>query len=125
VHSNWSPRPFRSLGVSLVRQTRRIQIADNKDKEGRSGPGAAIGQVCGAVVEKRDDIGAAMRKIATSNDQSVLCLMYISGNAVTVHEYLRMRIAPVPYRVAFGGGIDHWESKKSNENGANDHQVLH
>lgn len=66
-----------------------------------------------------------MRKIATSNDQSMLCLMHISGNAVTIHEYLCMRIAPVPYRVAFRGGVDRWESKKSNENGANDHQVLH
>ena len=71
VHLNWSPKPFRSLGVRLVRETRRIEIADGKDKEGRSGPGAAIGQDYGAVIGKRDDIGAATRKIATSNDQSM------------------------------------------------------
>src|SRR5579864_2555880 len=71
VDSNGPPRPFRSLGVGLVCETRRICIADNKDKEGRSSPRAAICQVCGTVTEKRNDIGAALAQIATSNDQSV------------------------------------------------------
>jgi len=66
-----------------------------------------------------------MSKIATSNDQSIPGLMHISGDAMTVHEYLRMRIAPVPNRVAFRGGVDHWKNKKPNKNGANDHQDLH
>src|SRR5438309_883672 len=113
VDSNWSPRTFRSLGVGLVRQTRRIYISDDKDQEGRSVPGAAISYVCSALIEKRDDIGLTFWQVAARNDKSMLRLMHISGNAVTVHEYLRMRIAPEPRCVTLRRRIDDRQGEKS------------
>ena len=50
VHSNWTPRTFRRFRVCPVREARRIHVLDNENKERRSSPRAAIGQVYSACV---------------------------------------------------------------------------